>query len=273
MADDTYRRDIALVIAEGPRAMSEMASLLAAAPFLYQAPAGDGHAVLVMPGLGGSDRSTAVLRGFLSSLGYRAHPWNLGTNRGPRNPGLVRKLAERLDAVFVGTDATKVSLVGWSLGGAYARLLAQLYPDKVRQVITLGSPLASHWSSNAVDGFLRSVRDVPLEQIPANHLRLLAGAPLRGIPSTAVFSKSDGVVPWQIATQPTTAIAENLEVYASHFGLGFNPAVLYALADRLSQRDGQWRPFIRQGWKRWVYGPAQLQSDNVASSAGEIAAN
>jgi pimeloyl-ACP methyl ester carboxylesterase len=263
MADDAYRRrDITLAIAEAPRAISEMASLLPAAPLLYQAPRGDGHAVLVMPGLGGSDRSTAVLRGFVASLGYRPHPWNLGTNRGPRSPELVRKLAARLDEVFLGADATSVSLIGWSLGGAYARLLAQLYPAKVRQVITLGSPIVRNPQSQLLDAFIENLRDVPVEQIPPAHLRLLAGAPLPDTPSTAVFSKSDGVVPWQAATQPTTAIAENIEVYASHFGLGFNPAVLYAAADRLAQRDGEWRPFVRDGWKRWIYGPALLEADD-----------
>ena len=234
MNDRVYPRpDRRLALAEGPRVVSEVASLMAAAPFLSQAPRGDGHAVLVMPGYGANDRSTTVIRRFLSSLGYSTHPWNLGTNRGPATPDLSARLGERLDEVFVAAGEAKVSLVGWSLGGAYARLLAQRYPDKVRQVITLGSPFA--------------------------------GSPLPGIPSSAVFSKTDGIVPWQIATQPTTEIAENIEVYASHLGLGFNPAVLYAMADRLANPEGQWRPFERRGWKRFVYGPARLEGDDAPS--------
>ena len=245
--------------------MSEMALLMAAAPFLGQAPRGDGHPVLVMPGLGASDRSTTVIRGFLTSLGYRAHPWNLGTNLGPTMPDLPAELARRLDEVFVDAGDRRVSLVGWSLGGVYARLLAHLLPSKVRQVITLGSPFAGNPRSTSVYRFVRNRRDVPLEQTPSNRLRLLAGEPLPGIPSTAIFSKTDGIVPWQIATQRPTEIAENIEVYASHIGLGISPAVLYATADRLANRDGQWRPFERQGWKRLVYGPARLDENESPS--------
>ena len=214
--------------------------------------------------MGAGDGSTTVLRGFLSSLGYLTHPWNLGINRGPRMPDLQVALARRLDEVF-DTGERKVSLVGWSLGGVYARLLAQLYPDKVRQVITLGSPFAGNPRSTSVYRFVRNRSDVPLEQKPSNRLRLRAGEPLNGIPSTAIFSKTDGIVPWQIATQPPTDIAENIEVYASHLGLGFNPAVLYAVADRLANREGKWRPFERRGWKRLVYGPALLEPDDASS--------
>ena len=176
-------------------------------------------------------------------------------------PDLQVELARRLDEVFSDSGERKVSLIGWSLGGVYARLLAQLYPHKVRQVITLGSP------------FARNPRDnrgaVPHEQRPTNRSRLLAGEPLPGIPSTAVFSKSDGIVPWQTATQPPTNIAENIEVYSSHLGLGVNPAVLYAAADRLANRDGEWRPFERRGWKHLVYGPARLERDELAAGSAD----
>jgi pimeloyl-ACP methyl ester carboxylesterase len=266
MNDRVYPRpERHLALAEGPRAISEIALLMATAPFLRQAPRGDGHSVLVMPGFGAGDRSTTVIRGFLASLGYEAHPWNLGTNLGPTMPDLPAELARRLDEVFVSSRERKVSLVGWSLGGVYARILAQLHPRKVRQVITLGSPFAGNPRSTSVYRFVRNRRDVPLEQAPSNRLRLLAGEPLPGIPSTAVFSKTDGIVPWQIATQRPTAIAENIEVYASHIGLGVSPAVLYAVADRLANRDGEWRPFERQGWKRLVYGPARLDENGSPS--------
>jgi pimeloyl-ACP methyl ester carboxylesterase len=243
--------DRRLMLAEGPRAISEIAALIPTAPFLYQAPRGDGHPVLVLPGLGASDGSTAVLRGFLSSLGYRSHTWNLGINRGPGMTNLLANLAQRLEEVFAAAGERKVSFVGWSLGGVYARLLAHHHPRKVRQVITLGSPFA---------GSTRST---------ASPVRLLAGEPLPDIPSTAVFSKSDAIVPWHMATQQPTEIAENVEVYASHIGLGFNPAVLYAAADRLAHRDGEWRPLQRTGWKRLVYGPAVLKSsaDRAPASA------
>ena len=244
MKDRTYQRPSRrLALAEGPRALSEIASLMAAAPFLATAPRGDGHAVLVMPGFGAGDRSTRVIRGFLKSLGYKAQPWQLGTNLGPVMSDLPASLAERLDEVFTSNGQRKISLVGWSLGGVYARLLAQKYPDKVRQVITLGSPFGG---------------------------RPRSGEPLHNVPSTAIFSKTDGVVPWLIASQQPTDIAENIEVYSSHLGLGFNSAVLYALADRLSNPADQWRPFNRIGWKRFVYGPAKLESDTASADASSV---
>ena len=263
MNDRVYLRpDRRLVLAEGPRVVSEIASLMPAAPFLYQAPRGDGHPVLVLPGFGGGDGSTTLLRGFLASIGYQAQPWDLGTNRGPAMPELLLNLTNRLEEVFVAAGEKKVSFVGWSLGGVYARLLAHLHPEKVRQVITLGSPFAGHPRSTAVYPIVPNVIDTPPERRPANGLRVLAGKPLPGIPSTAVFSRTDAIVPWQIATQQPSEIAENVEVYASHMGLGFNPAVLYAAADRLANRDGEWRPLRRTGLKRFMYGPAELTTEH-----------
>jgi pimeloyl-ACP methyl ester carboxylesterase len=269
MENRTYqRRNRRSALAEGPRVLSEIASLLSAAPFLYNAPRGDGHPVLVMPGFGAGDRSTRVIRGFLRSMGYKTHPWELGTNLGPMMSGLPVQLAARLDEVFANNGEQPVSLVGWSLGGVYARLLAQLYPDKVRQVITLGSPFASASRPSDVYGFARNMREVPLEQISSNQLRRLAGEPLARTPSTAIFSKSDGIVPWEIASQQPSNIAENIEVYSSHLGLGFNSAVLYALSDRLANAAGKWRPFKRTGWKSYVYGPARLETDDSWSAQG-----
>ena len=269
MQDRIYSRpDRRLALAEAPRALSEMASLTTAAPFLYSAPRGDGHPVLVMPGFGAGDRSTAVIRGFLRSRGYGAHTWNLGTNLGPGMTDLPSLLAARLDEVFADNDDRKVSLGGWSLGGVYARMLAQLHPNKVRQVITLGSPFSGSPRSTNVYRLVRMMSDRPLEQSPYNNLRLLAGDPLGDIPSTAIFSKSDGVVPWRIATQQPSDIAENIEVYTGHFGLGFNSAVLYAVADRLANPIDGWQRFKRTGWKRFVYGPARLEPVDSSSEQG-----
>jgi hypothetical protein len=177
-------------------------------------------------------------------------------------PDLPAELARRLDEVFVDTGDRRWSR--WMESGRCVRAIARSpFSSKVRQVITLGSPFAGNPRSTSVIVLRR--RRLPLEQAPSNRLRLLAGEPLPGIPSTAIFSKTDGIVPWQIATQRPTEIAENIEVYASHIGLGISPAVLYATADRLANRDGQWRPFERQGWKRLVYGPAGLD-DNESPS-------
>ena len=247
-----------LLLAEVPRTALELANLALSAPFLGLAPRGDGHPVLVMPGLGGSDLSTAVIRGYLDLLGYQTFPWEMGRNLGPAMPNLANRLGELLTRIFEDSGERKVSLVGWSLGGVYARMLAQILPDKVRSVATLGSPFSGSPRSTAVYPLVERLVGMPIEQIPVNSLRLLAGEPLQGIPSTAVFSKSDAIVPWQIATQAPSHFAENIEVFASHTGLGFSPAVLFALADRLQHAEGEWRPFRRSGWKPGVYGPARL---------------
>ena len=112
-------------------------------------PPGDGHPVLVLPGLLADDASTATLRGFLSSHGYAAHGWNQGRNFGLR-ANLERDMLARIDELFERCGRRRISLVGWSLGGLYARHLAKIVPDKVRCIISLGSPFAgSPKSTNA----------------------------------------------------------------------------------------------------------------------------
>lgn len=254
-ARQTVTRDRRLAYAEGPRALVEIASLIPAAPYLSLAPRGDRHPVLALPGYGGGDRSTAVLRRYLAGQGLAAVGWGLGRNLGPAVPNLQQRLSERLHTVWGEGGGRKVSLVGWSLGGVYARLLAQLFPERIRQVITLGSPIGgTPQPSRAYRTMSRSSGGtIDLEE--ARRLRVLASDPLPGVPGSAVYSRSDGIVPWQIARQVPSSIAENVEVYGSHIGLGFNASALFLLAERLAQPEGEWRPFERSGWKRWVYGP------------------
>jgi pimeloyl-ACP methyl ester carboxylesterase len=268
MEDRVYSPpDSRLLFAEGPRLMAESAALMALAPFLATVRRGDGHPVLFLPGFGGSDSSTAVLRSYVQSLGYDSRSWGLGRNLGPAMTGLPGQLSKMFENVYEDADRRKVSLVGWSLGGVYARLLAHFYPDKIRQVITLGSPFGGHPSSTRVYPLVRRLVEVPLAQHPVNNLRLLAGTRLEDVPNSNVFSKRDSIVPWQIATEQPGFETENIEVYAGHLSLGFSPSVLYAIAERLVLPDGGWKPFRRTGWKRAVYGPADL-TDAVVTSLG-----
>ncbi|MBK81632.1 MAG: alpha/beta hydrolase [Gammaproteobacteria bacterium] len=239
------RRDARLAVAEGPRAMAEIAALLPAAPYLALAPRGDRHPVLVLPGLGGADGSTAVIRSYLGGRGFEAFGWGLGRNQGPGMPDLLPRLAARLEAVRQQGGGRRVSLVGWSMGGVFARLLAHHFPDRVRQVVTLGSPIGRPGTPASRAG-----------RGDMGRLRALVSDPLPGVPGTAVYSRTDGIVPWQIARQAPSEIADNVEVYGSHIGLGFNASALYLLAERLAQPEDGWRPFERSGWKRWVFGPA-----------------
>jgi pimeloyl-ACP methyl ester carboxylesterase len=123
------------------RAISELGAFLGALPLLSLAPKGDGHAVLVLPGLVASDTSTRPLRSFLESRGYAVSGWRQGRNLGLRH-GVQRAMVDLVHELS-DTHAGKVSLVGWSLGGLYARQLAKMMPERVRSVITLGSPFAA----------------------------------------------------------------------------------------------------------------------------------
>ena len=237
-----------LFLLEGQRAFLESLTLAPAAPLLRSAPRGDGHPVLVMPGFSAGDGSTRVLRQYLRRLGYAAEPWRLGRNMGPGRE-LRARLDERVREIQR-KHRSPLSLVGWSLGGVYARELAKRLPAAVRQVVTLGSPFADAGrSSNASRLF-------DLVAGPRPRSRAAASATLRippDCPSTSIFTKTDGVVHWRACLEPETDHTENIEVPGSHCGLGFNPLVLYALADRLSQPEGAWAPFDRSGWRGRVY--------------------
>jgi len=226
------------------RAPWEFGALIPAWPMLQRAPAGDGHSVIVFPGLSASDTSTLPLRGYLQNLGYDVSGWNQSYNFGPR-AGVLQEARRQVEASYA-ERGKKVSLIGWSLGGVYARELAKLLPDCVRSVITLGTPFSgSHKSTNAWRVYeLTSGRKVEHETA----LFDLPAAP--PVPTTSIYTRTDGVVAWQASLQaPSKANphTENVEVYASHIGLGLNPTAWWAVADRLAQAEGQWKPFERKG--------------------------
>jgi len=212
--------------------------LLAAAPFLAAAPRGPRHAAIVLPGLGAGDRSTVVIRRFLSYLGYDAHGWNRGRNVRPAGADLPAVAAQIL-TLHVATGSA-VSLVGWSRGGIIAREATRQVPHAVRMVITLGSPFAAPGASN-VGPIWRRVTGQSFPAQTAEQLRGLA-QPLP-VPSTSIYTRSDGVVAWQACREKEGPDRENVEVRTTHIGLGLDPAVLWVIADRLAQPPGQWKPF------------------------------
>lgn len=244
-----------LALTELPRALAEFGSLPWAAPLLATAPRGDGHPVLVLPGFTTTDRSTAVLRRYLTRMGYDAHTWDLGRNLGPRAVGLQgEKLVDRLNAVHELTGK-KVSLVGWSLGGVMARMVSRRVPDAVRQVISLGSPFTGTPRATNV---WRAYELLTGQRIDDNHTReqLRESATPPPVPSTAIWSREDGIVAWQNCVEPFASNSDNIEVHGSHCGLGVNPAVLYAVADRLAQPEDDWKPFNRHGLVRAMFYPS-----------------
>lgn len=238
------RPSLLLVLTELPRALMELGSLPIASPALASAPDGDGHPVLVLPGFATSDLSTRILRRFLEGKGYDVHAWTLGRNLGLKAIGRDgRKLIERLEAVHALTGK-KVSLVGWSLGGLMARTLAGQRPDLIRQIITLGSPLGGDPKSTTVWRLYEGMTGDRVDDPDAvKHFEEAMTVPQ--VQATAIYSKGDGIVPWQNCLMPDHDLTDNIEVLGSHCGLGVNPAVLYVVADRLAQPEGSWKPFDR----------------------------
>jgi len=229
------------------RAGFELGAFFAMAPLLRFAPTGDGHPVLVLPGLAASDLSTRPLRAFLRDRGYRAHGWKLGRNLGPRH-GVEAEMQQRL-AELAGRYGRKVSLIGWSLGGVYAREMARRAPHDVRSVITLGSPFAGEPRASNAWRIYETMSGRQAHDWPGREAMKLPPP----VPSTAIYSRSDGIVAWQGCLEREGPMSENIEVEGSHSGLGYNPAVLYAIADRLAQPEGRWRPFDRSGLRSLVY--------------------
>jgi hypothetical protein len=258
-----------LLLAIEGRAFLELGAFFLAYPFLRTASRGDGHAVLVLPGLTASDASTEPLRAYLKDIGYAPHGWDLGRNFGHHHT-VEGEMLDRLIELH-GRYQRKVSLIGWSLGGVFARELAKEAPQAVRQVISLGSPIAccarstNAWrvyevaSGKRVSSHCRhktAARNVAGEHAIVDENCAICGRGRQNaptVPSTSIFSRSDGIVAWQCSLEVDGEKTENIEIEGSHCGLGHNPLALYAVADRLAQPEGTWAPFHRSGWRSLFY--------------------
>ncbi|MEU4804770.1 alpha/beta hydrolase [Actinosynnema sp. NPDC023587] len=225
-------------LTEPTRAVVDIGQFAAARSLLRAAPSGDGHTVLVLPGLGGGDGTTAMLRKFLHGLGYDVRGWGLGRNIGP-SVAVVHGMRALLRDL---AGAGPVSLVGWSLGGIFARELAREHPYLVRQVVTLGSPYAMtdlrQTRVNPVYRLLARFYVAGADLPPPEHTR-----PPMPVPATSVYSKSDGIVAWRTCVSEPGPRRENVAVASSHLGYGYNSTVWWVVADRLAQPAGEWSPF------------------------------
>lgn len=241
-----------MTLLEAPRAVTEVSTLLPTHALLANLPPGDGHPVLTLPGFMAGDRSMAILRNYLEQWKYDPQPWELGRNLGLSTArDLEKLLAERLDQVYQASKR-KVSLIGWSLGGLFARELARTNPEKVRLVITLGSPMGNPKATNAWRLYEYMTGSRLHDETIQERLEKIV-KPIPGIPVTSVYSKSDAVVAWQIAKAPRGKNVESIAISGSHFGMGFNPAVLYLIADRLRLPEGKWKPFQITGFRKLFY--------------------
>jgi len=256
----------ALLAVEAWRALGEMSLLSAAGPVLAAAPMGDGHPVLVCPGFLGGDASTGMLRRFLHNKGYDVYGWKLGQNLGLRTTGADGKhLADRVIDIYR-RRRRKLTLIGWSLGGVMCRELAKALPDQVRQVVMLGSPISGRPDTSNVHWLYERVTGHVMTHEELINLQAEMSEPPAHTPSTSIYTKTDGIVAWRTCIEPPSPTTDNIEVYASHCGLGVNASVYFALADRLCLADGEWTPFDRTAsvWRRATYPSAGHGTNKVA---------
>ena len=227
------------------RAGLEAGTALLALPILRRSPLGDGHPVLLLPGFGAGDVSMEPLRWFLASRNYHVETWGLGRNRGFSRK--VSNVIEQKVRYLHHKHRRKVSLIGWSLGGLFAFYAAHVAPECVRCVISLGSPLRLDPDMRPPPGVSAMYRAISGNVGPLAHQARSRSRSMRApppVPSTCIYSESDGFVPPSQATlEGDSADHENVCVPSSHMGLGFNGVVLWVVADRLAQHEGDWHPF------------------------------
>ncbi len=222
---------------EGQRALIEFGTSVPYRFFKQVNSRGDGHPVLVLPGFMASDFSTSPLRSYLDKIGYKTHKWGMGRNYGDEI--YLDLLIEKIEDIFL-SCRNKVSIIGWSLGGVFAREIAKNRPEIVRQVVTLGSPFGgltepnnAQWMYNIITGG-RGTEDIDFDLLS----NLSAPAP---VPTTAIYTKEDGVVSWKVCMETReTDIHQNIQVRGSHIGLGVNPFVLEIITNRLQYRAENW---------------------------------
>ncbi len=201
-----------------------------AAPLLRRLPTGNGEAVMVIPGFMGDDRGNMPLIRFLRKMGYNASGWGQGRNLGPSrfsDEDLRRQLAS-----LAVTSGGPVTLVGHSLGGIYAREIARMEPDNIRQVITLGSPFGPGRDTGSHAS--RMYKRLNPSADPRDNDQVLATPP--PVRTTAIYTKGDGVVNWRTSVQEGNfGHVHNIEVLGSHIGLNLNAAVWYWVAKKLAE--------------------------------------
>lgn len=205
---------------------------------------GDGHPVMVLPGFMSSETSTKALRLYIEKLGYDVYDWGMGRNLGKIE--YLDLLLTRLDEIHHQTGK-EVSLIGWSLGGVYARQLAKERPERVRQLITMGSPFSGltepnniSWLYSLISGGkkVNNINQAFLDSLPTPAI----------VPTTAIYSKSDGIVNWKMCMEAVeTEIHQNIQVRGSHIGMGANFSILKIIADRLKKDKSDWEYFSPKG--------------------------
>lgn len=227
------------LLTEGSRAITELGFSIPYRRFFGNSDEGDGHPVLVLPGFLSTDMSTRPLRGFIDKLGYTSYGWDLGRNTAKLD--FLDMLTERVRSLYA-SHGERISLVGWSLGGVFARQIAKAEPDMIRQIVTLGSPFGGIQEPNNVAWLYNLISNG--ERVQDVDPALIENIPIPApVPTTAVYTKEDGIVPWYLCMEEEGPIHQNVQVRGSHVGLGVNPSVLEIIADRLLHRQENWTYF------------------------------
>ena len=256
-AEMAQRPFFPLPILEPFRALGEWVAQPVGNRILSCAPKGAGQPVLTLPGFLGTDRSTNSIRRYLRKKNYDPYPWLLGRNEGPDSSGENGSLLDaRISNIYQETGQP-VALVGWSLGGVMARNAAKRIPDKISQVITLGSPFDATQNISSIAKLFELVSGKNPNDDQFQHiLDYNRPPPPASVPTTAIFTKTDGIVHWSTCVERPAPNTDNIEVaLASHTGLGFNAAVLFLIAERLAVPVSDWAPFDRtaQPWRLITY--------------------
>ena len=210
------------------RALAEAGAFAISFPQLVSStPDGDGRPVIVMPGFMCGPESTYILRITLEHKGYTVYDWGLGRNLGP-NSTLDKSMVDLIHRVC-GVHGEKVSLVGHSLGGLYSRIMANRFPDEVRQVITMGSPFCLKQDISEIKAIFKKVIGNTVIDIHPSDIEQMRETPQ--MPSTSIYTKTDGVVCWQACVDKSAT--ECLEVSGSHCGLPHNRSAIKHILERL----------------------------------------
>ncbi len=262
------------------RTILEGMATVATLPVLHKFPQGDGHPVIVLPGFMTNDTVTNPLVQILKKLNYNAYNWGYGVNIGCSD-GLIEYMNWYIDYVYKLNDLRSISLIGWSLGGPYAKLIAQQHPDMIRNVIGLGSPfvyllngtspgywhylIAKHFSQlvEMIQPWILMLKGTAVEWcnvLVNERFKEQAYSPDMidawreppPVPTTSIYSSSDGIVNPECCLLNETQLSENIEVPSSHCGFGWNPLVTYIITERLSQPEGEWKKFDKKDkvWKK-----------------------
>lgn len=206
---------------------------------------GDGHPVVVIPGYMDGGRSIKMLNRFLKKEGYQAQTWDLSTDIFKSKN--YRRLSDQVEKLY--TEAGQpITIIGWSLGGMYARLLATKFPEKIRQIILIATPFNGiNTLGNAEWWFSLVYRGAKVGEISKELLDKLA-KPI-AIPTTCIYSKDDKLVAWETCIESVEDEAhQNIEVSGDHIQLVFDKEVLPIILDRLTFQKENWERLETVDW-------------------------